>query len=361
MRILPRYFVLNFFRGFAAILFVSLIVIAIIEMMVNFDHVLEHGEGLTGVGSYLFLRLPSYYLPYLLPIASFGAAFLALGMPARALEVLAAKASGIAPARLAAPVLAAAAVLALATLAVNETLVLETARRYERAAESTAQQRRLFQSRGSFWYQRGPMLFSVESADRETRMLHGVRVYERDGAGRLVRSIRAETARIEADHRWRLEQAVVREFTLDDPAAAPRTSMLAETWIEVGSEEDLALLDADPRSLPLAQLSRYIEALERDQRDAARARELWHARASEPASVLLFALLGAPLGAAVERSRSLAVPALQGIAVVGAFYAAQTGLSLLTGALPAAAVVAPWLLLGAFGAWGAWRWLQMGR
>ena len=67
-------------------------------MMVKFDHVIDYGEGLSGVATYLFLRLPSYYLPYLLPVGSFGAAFLCLGLPARAFEILAAKTSGIAPA-----------------------------------------------------------------------------------------------------------------------------------------------------------------------------------------------------------------------------------------------------------------------
>src|SRR5262245_65870209 len=98
-------------------------------MMVNFDHVIDYGEGLTGVASYLFLRLPSYYLPFLLPVGSFGAAFLCLGLPARAHEVLAAKTSGIAPPRLAVPVLGAACAFALVRLVLNDTVLLEPARR----------------------------------------------------------------------------------------------------------------------------------------------------------------------------------------------------------------------------------------
>src|SRR4026207_1692925 len=108
-------------------------------MMVSFDHVIGYGSGLAGVASYLFLRLPSYYLPFLLPVGSFGASFLCLGLPARASEILAAKTSGIPPARaggppparLAAPVIATAAVFSLLALLLNETVVLSATKRFE--------------------------------------------------------------------------------------------------------------------------------------------------------------------------------------------------------------------------------------
>jgi len=358
VRILPRYFVLGFLASYAAILFVSLVAIAIVEMMVNFDHVLEHGEGLAGVASYLFLRLPSYYLPLLMPIAAFGAAFLGLGLPARSLEVLAAKASGIAPQRLAAPVLAAAAALCLVSFAVSETLVLEASRRFERVEGDVNTERRLFQSRGSFWYHRGTTLLRVASADRKTRTLHGVQIWERDRNGRLLRSIRAESARIEAEQQWELRNAVIREFPPNRPEAAPRMVALPRTRLEIGSADDLALLDADPSSLSLRKLGEYIDAQDRDGRDTAPVRALWHARLADPLSVLLFALLGAPLGAAVEQTRSLAAPALRGVGLVGAFYALQTSVSLLGHG--AAASAAPWLLLAGFGAYGLRRFAQMG-
>ena len=359
MRILPRYFVMGFLAAYAAILLVSLVAIAIVEMMLNFNHVLEHGRGLAGVASYLFLRLPSYYLPYLIPITSFGAAFLAMALPARSLEVMAAKAGGIAPQRLAAPILAAAALLCLVSFTVRETLVLDASRRFERVEGSVETERRLFQSKGSFWYHRGSTVLRVDSADRTARTLHGLQIWERDRDGRLVRSIRAQRARIEADRRtWELENAVIHQFPADRPEAPPRMLAQPRIRLEIGSEEDLALLDADPRALSLPELSRYIDARDRDGRDTDAVRALWHARWADPLSVLLFALLGAPLGATVERKRSLAAPALRGVAAVGGFYGLQTAFSLLTAGAVASA--SPWLLLAGFGSFGARRYAQMG-
>ncbi len=356
MRILSRYFVSGYLTYYAAIVIVSLLVIAIVEMMVNFDHVIEYGEGWVGMATYLFLRLPSYYLPFLIPVGSFGAAFLCLGLPARSLEILAAKTSGISPTKLAGPVLAAAAVLSVAALALNETIVLDAARRFN--SEDGGE---IFQSRGSFWYQRGNALFRVEAADRDSRTLQGVTVYERDSAGHLVRSIRAASARIEDDRRWRLENAIFHEFDADDPLAPPRTETREDAWLELGSAEDLALLGADARSLSLLRLRAQIAALERDDRDATRYRAQWHARLADPFSVVLFALLGSPLGMMVERSRSLAVAALQAIALLGGYYGLQTTATVLAGGGVAAAAYAPWAVQALFAAYGAWRMAVVSR
>jgi LPS export ABC transporter permease LptG len=352
VRILTRYFVQSYLTYYAAIVAVSIIVIAIVEMMVKFDNMIEHGEGIAGAASYLFLRLPSYYLPYLLPVGSFGAAFLCLGLPARAFEILAAKTSGIAPTRIAAPVLAAAAVFSLLALYLNETVVLHAAKRLD------GEDGELFQSSGAFWYQRGNTLFEVRGADRDSQTLQGVVIYERDPNGRLLRRVEADVAHIEADHRWRLENARFREFPRDDAESAPRTDVRASAWFELGSPGDLALLGADPRGLTLLRLHEYIRAVDREGGDTTRYRSLWHARLADPFSVLLFAVLGAPLGFSVERARSLSAAAIQGVGLIGGYYALQTTASVI-GSAGLAAALAPWLVLAAFGTFGAWRFARL--
>jgi lipopolysaccharide export system permease protein len=357
VRILSRYFVRGYLTYYAAILVVAFLVIALVEMMVNFDHAIDFGEGFAGVASYLFLRLPSYYLPLLLPVGSFGAAFLCLGLPARAREILAAKTTGIPPTRMAAPVLVTASLFSILALVLNETVVLDAARRFE-GSEDGGQ---LFQSRGAFWYQRGNILFNVEGADRDTRTLQGVAIYERDVAGHLLRSVHADVAHIEADSRWRLENARFREFPRDDAEAAPRTEERETAWFEIGGGGDLALLGADPRELSLLDLRRYIRALDAEGRDTKRYRALWHSRCSEPFSVLLFAVLGAPLGFSVERTRTLTGAAIQGIALLAGYYALQTSAGVIGAGGIAVIALAPWLVLAVFGAYAAWSFVRANR
>ncbi len=356
MRILSRYFAVGYLTYYAAIVVVSLLVIAILEMMVNFDHVIEYGDGLPGVVAYLFLRLPSYYLPYLLPVGSYGAAFLCLGLPARSLEILAAKTCGISPRQLAVPVIATAALLSIVALVLNETIVLDAARRFKRDSGKSE----LYQSHGAFWSRRGDTLVRVESADRDSRTLTGVSIYQRDRDGHLVRSIDADRIQIE-DGDWHLEGARFRDFDPGDPAAAPRTEWRETADLDLGSAGDMALLDADPRSLPLLRLRRYIADLRREGHDTTRYRALWNARLADPLTVLVFAVLGAPLGMSVERSRSLAVAALQGVALLGLYYGLQTTATVLgSGGVPRAAS-APWWVLGAFSAFALLRLARSGR
>jgi lipopolysaccharide export system permease protein len=354
--ILSRQFLASYLGLYVAILFVSTLVIAVIEMMLNFDDALDFQQGPAGVAAYLFLRVPSYYLPYLVPVASFAAAFLCLGLPARAREILALKAGGIAPQRVCVPVLAAAAALSAAALLLNETIVRDTSSEFNRR-ETRAETSDLFQARGGFWYQRGPLFFHVQEADREDRSLFGVTVYERDANGRLIRSIDAATAHIADDHRWHLRDATVRRFPAD-PAAAPEVHHAPEMVLDMASEQDLSLLDADAESLSLFGLSEYIDAVVREGRNPVRYRALFHARLADPLSVLVFALLAAPLGLAVERSRSLAGAAVKGIALIAVFYTLQTSAVLFATGGIAAAVLGPWFVLAAFGLYGTWQYAR---
>ena len=132
MRILSRYFFASYLSLFVVVLFVSLTVIALIEMLVHFDELVEHREEVGGVLAYLLIRVPSIYLRQLIPVASFTAAFLCLGLAARRQEIIALKSGGIPTSRVAAPVLIASILLSGAALFVNETLLLGATREFTR-------------------------------------------------------------------------------------------------------------------------------------------------------------------------------------------------------------------------------------
>lgn len=357
MRILSRRFLASYLGLYAVLLIASLLVIAMIEMMVNMERALEFQRGAQGIATYLLLRLPSYYLPYLVPATSFAAAFLAIGLAARAQEILAAKAGGIPPQRIALPLLGAAAALSAAALLVFDTVVRDSgaALRRTRQGDPVA---KLFSSQGSFWYHHGRVLYNVQEADRTTGTLRDVRVYERDAAGRLLRSIHAETARVASERGWELFDATIRSFDGGDPGAAPRVERQQRALLPVAAEHELALLDADASALPLRELSAYVDAMRRSGRDPTRYQALLHARLAEPLSVLLFALLGVPLGLMVERTRSLGIAALHGIALVGLYYALQSVSQILAAGGIAPAAAGPWLLLVGFSGFGTWRLLR---
>lgn len=354
MRILSRQFLTSYLRLYAASLVASLAILVVIEMMLNFEDAVEFSGGVGGVASYLFLRIPSYYLPYLIPVCSFAAALLCLGLPARTREILAMRASGLRPQRACIPVLLAAAAISGLGLVLNETLVLDTAQTLE-SRERGGLESPIFRQQGSIWVRRGAYLFNVEEADPVARTLRGVRIYERNPAGHLIRSTEAHAGHVDEGDQWHLRDAVVRRFDPANPAAALEVVFHPELTFAAGTERELALLNADANTLPLAELSQYIDALEADGRDPSRFRAMFHSRLADPLSVLLFALLGIPIGLTVERSRSLAAAAVQGIGVLGIFYTFQTVGSLTASNGWGLAVYFPWFVLAGFAAFGAWR------
>ena len=75
----------------------------------------------------------------------------------------------------------------------------------------------------------------------------------------------------------------------------------------------------------------------------------------EQRTFLLFAVLAVPLGLSVERTRSLALPALQGVGILFAFVCFREYGSGLSTQGPLAAALVPWLVITLFFAFGAWR------
>jgi len=117
-------------------------------------------------------------------------------------------------------------------------------------------------------------------------------------------------------------------------------------------------MNADASTLPLRDLSRYILERARNGDAAPRERTLYHARLSEPVTILVFALMALPLAVRVQKTRSLAQPAVIGVATVAAFFALRnTALTLASqGVLPAA--LGAWSVLLLFALLGSWQLLR---
>ena len=363
MSILARYFAASYFRLFAATLAVSTLAIVVVEMLVNFDKVfgangLGAASAIQGVLSYLFLRIPSYYLRDLIPISSFAAAFLCVGLPARRSEITAVRAGGISPRRLALPILLAAAAVSAFSFLLNETVVLDASQRWSRLGLGGA---RIAYRQGSFWYRRGDRIYNVWEADPEKQTLRGVRVYELDPGGRLLRAIRASSVHVAEGDRWEFAKPVVHSFRAGRPASGPTIELLPTLSLEVGSPRDLQLLSTQASALGAADLLDSIAAKRAAGRSITRDAVLLQRRISEPLSCLLLALLALPAGFGVERSRNLAVSALFGVLWLAAFQALRVGGNLMISATSPIAAALPWVTLALFAALGTRELLRVPR
>jgi len=357
VRILSHYFAVRYLGLFATVLVASLLILVTIELVLNLDDVTAFDGGSGSSGSlfrYLWLRLMSYYLADLLPITSFIAAFLTLAWAGRAMELVAIQAGGIRLARVVGPVLACALILSCASAILHETWILRAARGW--AAEERGDQREIDFGRSAFWYRSGRAIINVDAADPRSRTLRGVEIFELGEGGLVVRVIRTDRVRIEADGRWVIEDASVWRFDPLDAAAQPRLDTRMRLALDLDTLGGDALLGADPALLPLPLLRRYLENHPAGETPSRLRRHevRYHERLSSPWLLLVFALLAVPFGLRVGHDGRFARPAIEGVSGIAVYFLLRsTGEALaLEELLPVG--VTPWLMIGLTVTGSAW-------
>jgi len=343
---LSRYVATRFLRAFAGSLLILTLTVLVVDMLLNLEDVLEVESSLLGAMRFLWLRLASVYLPYLLPVATFTAAFFSVGVLARSREIIAMKAGGVSPLVALIPVFTASAFIAIVALLANETLTVRASAALAKATGAPSGGVEL--GAGTIWYHTGRYVYNIRSADAGSDSVRDIRVFERNAEGRLVRLIQAARARRLAPHEWSFEGATVRSFDPADPTAPPKVERAREITLRLDEERSPHLLQAEIASLPVWTLAHYVQAAPHD----ARARSLLHQRLTGPLLVLLFALLAVPLALRVEQTRSLALPALQGVVILFLFLLLREYGSGFAGSSASAASLAPWLILLTFAGLG---------
>lgn len=331
VRILSHYFVARFLGLFATVLIAALVVLATVELVLGLDEfaAFDSQSNDSEVGSpfaafrFLSIRLASFYLPDLLPLASFIAVFITFAWAGRSMELVAIQAGGVRLRRIVGPVLVTALILSCATAVLHETLILR-ARQIWSSETKTSDDQPEF-GRTAFWYHKGRTITNIASANPETRTMYGVEIFERSAAGTVVRVMRADRVQIAPDGVWHLEDARIWTFDPNQPIARPILEQSQSIALDLDAIGGDALLAADPGILPLPALARYLEAHPQETpSNLRRLANLYHERLSSPWLVLVFAWLALPFALRVDRSGHFAGPAATGFATLGVIFLVQS-------------------------------------
>ncbi|RMG43278.1 MAG: YjgP/YjgQ family permease [Acidobacteria bacterium] len=312
---LDAYLTAGHLRYLAAGLAVLLLLTSVLEFKEGFEAIspdrrdLPWGDLLAYVG----LALPGR-LRFLLPIAALFAAMVSLAVIAQAGEIVALKASGIGPPRIAAPLLLATLAVSAVYALTQETLVPAAARESQRALErlrgrpSTDDiqtgRRWLVGEDGALWSMLG------WDGRRKTILAPSVTLVD-PATARIVERIEARQARF-VDGTWRFTRGWRRVFRPD--AAPPRyetfdtyASPLSEPPETFGETRRRLLLGrrlADQMSF--AELRAHLQRVARSGYDATPLRVGLYEKLAQPLLPVLLVLLGAPLmlsGGTRHRSR----------------------------------------------------------
>lgn len=361
MRILSHYFATRFLGLFVMVLVAALLVLATVELVLNLEDVSGWGRGsgatepaagfsaALSAARYLGLRLTSYYLGDVLPIASFIAMFAVLSLSGRAMELVAIEAGGIRPARILLPMLATALILSLASLLLHETLILRADRVWSRAESDRPLEAEIDFAQRAFWVQKGPLITNVGHADPVERTLHDVEIFERSQLGAIVRVIRTDRVEIEDSGRWRIEKATVWNFDPINVATDPSVQRGVPLVLDLASLQADLLLSADPALLTLPDLAAYLGSDPRATPSALRrVHSRLHERLSRPWLVLVFAWLAVPFALRVDARGRIAGPAIAAVVALSLFYLFQSAGQTLAQRELVPVGVTPWITIALF-------------
>ncbi len=359
MRTLWRYYSLRFLQAFAGSLLILALLVVVVDMLLHWGDIMDAEVTLSAALRVLLLRSAASYLIYLIPVAAFAGSFVVIGQATRWLEVMALRAGGVSPLRAFVPLLLLALVLSAFTLWLNETVG-------RAAAVLVAKQAGLLTDNielrsGTWWYHSGRVIYSGRDPNRAGSSIRDARIFERDDAGHLIRTVHARSAHRLNEREWRFEQAIVRSFDTTDPTQPPHVTKARSITLPLESLRNLRLDARELAALTLPQLSSYIDLAESRGADSGPARSILHGRLSAPVLVLLFVVLAIPLALAAERTKSLALPTLQGVAVLSAFLVLREYAGGIAFRLGGPAALLPWLLVAAFLAWSGVRLLRVPR
>ncbi len=275
-------------------------------------------QGDIGTGSYtasqamLFvaLNLPNYMFD-LLPVGALIGSLLGLGNLARGSEMVVMRAAGITTLQFCRWLGLAGLVLAVVMVMLGE-FVAPPLEKYARQLKvfSKFSEFSLAGNRGT-WVRDGDKIISVEQQSADAHY-GGVQVFRFDGQRRLLSAGRAESARVDEDKRWSLENYVETRFANGGTEAEKvGVQEIASTL----SPDFLGLAVVEPETMGLRDLVQYIGHLERNDLDSMQFKIALWSRAARVAALMLVVILALPFALGPMRSSGQGARTVVGILI----------------------------------------------
>ena len=318
MKLLDRYLartVLSFTGMVLAVL------LALTTLMIFIEQQDDIGKGSYDLGAaFLFtlLSLPQYAYE-LLPIAALIGAILGLGSLARDSELTVLRAAGVSVARIAAAAGLAGVVLAGILWLLGEHLA-PPARDYARYQKVFSMNAELeISGRRSAWMRQGPWFINVRQQTAD-RLFGGVFLFRFDGARRIERIGRADTASQDPDGHWILTH--YSETRLGEDRVETRYSERERTDADFNADF-LGLAVTEPRAQPLRSLSAYLRHLRANDLDTRATEIQYWSRLARLAAAVIVCIFAVPFAFGPLRSVGAGARSVVGI-VIGILFVLLT-------------------------------------
>ncbi len=310
MSLLSRYVCRVFAQYFILGLSVCAGLFFLIELFDHIDNFIDHRAHWVDVVYYLLLRLPDI-LYLMVPVACLLASVMTFSTLNKNNEIVAMRAAGVAPLRLAAPLFVLGAVACGALLAMQEYVLPYTGRterevwrtRIQGKAEAGAYKGTGVYKTEGIWYRRANRIWQVGRSEVLENRLVWVTIYIVTPEGNIRQRIDAQEAYWDGAG-WRLRRGTARTFSVFAHfATAPQS--FAERWYAFPERPtEISALPKGPEEMGLSESLAYAQQSQRQGRDQNGQRYLvaFHGKLAFAVVCIIMVGFGAPLALTSNRS-----------------------------------------------------------
>ena len=308
--VLLEYIAKTFLVRFLILLLgISVIMQALDVLSQSGDILAADGATTASLWRFTIIRYPQM-ISNVVAFSALLAALVTLANLAQHSEVVVMQSSGLSAFRIIFPMMGVCAGVAIVHFILNETLVVNSNKEYERwkASGFAVGNTTLPPPPSDAWAVDGNTRVRVQAVQRNGTILDGVTLYDLGSDGK-VKSLTAAPFAAYANGQWTLFD--VTRFTLADNSVTTEPKMAWNTTIP---PERFRALAVEPDTVPIGELQETVEQLEGEGLAANRLTAWLHHKIAGPLGTILMPLLAAIAGFGVMRSGALFLRVIAGMA-----------------------------------------------
>ncbi|ETX07964.1 LPS export ABC transporter permease LptG [Candidatus Entotheonella palauensis] len=306
MSLLSRYVCRVFAQYFGLGLSVCAALLFLIELFDRIDNFIDYRAYWVDVVYYLLLRLPDI-LYLMVPVACLLASVLTFSTLNKHNEIVAMRAAGVAPLRLAMPLFGLGVVACCLLLAVQEYVLPYTIRAereiWRTRIQGKAEAHSAGYKTGNIWYRTSNRIWQARRSDVLENRLSWVTIYKMTPEGKIRQRIDAQEAYWDGE-KWRLHQGLVRTFSVSAHfATAP--DYFTERWFDFPERPaEISALPKRPEHMGLRESLAYAKQSQRQglYQHGRRYLVAFHGKLAFAAVCIIMVGFGAPMALTSNRS-----------------------------------------------------------
>lgn len=306
--LIRRYWAREIFSGTLFVIVAFLALFAFFDFITELSQIGKGGYSLLRVMGYVALLLPGHAYE-LAPIAVLIGTLFALSSFASTSEFVAMRSGGISPGAAAKILFQIGLLLVAVTFLIGEFLA-PVSERLARELKLKSLNSTLAQEfRSGLWVKDNTQFINVSEVLPDLT-LNGVKIFEFDGAQRLLALNYAERGKFLGAGEWQLERVVRTEFLTNETKVRDKASVV---WKSAISPEMLTILFIAPERMSVLSLFQYLQHLSQNQQKTERYEIAFWKKILYPGAILVMMALALPFAYIHARSGGLGVKVFAGL------------------------------------------------